>query len=82
FFTFLSGCAGAMFQPAWQSAVTEQVPARELSAAIALDSFSLNIARTAGPALGGFVVATLSPQAAFGFSVLTCAWLVGVLARA
>ncbi|WP_186203253.1 MFS transporter [Burkholderia gladioli] len=81
-FTFLGGCAGAMFQPAWQSAVTEQVPARELSAAIALDSFSLNIARTAGPSLGGFVVATLSPQAAFGISVLACAWLVAVLARA
>lgn len=46
---FVGGCAGAMFQPAWQSAVTEQVPARELSAAIALDSFSMNFARTAGP---------------------------------
>jgi MFS family permease len=81
-FTFLGGCAGAIFQPAWQSAVTEQVPPRELSAAIALDSFSLNFARTAGPSLGGFLVASLSLQAAFGVSVLAYAGLVYVLSRA
>jgi len=82
FFTFLGGSAAAMFQPAWQSAVTEQVPASELSAAIALDSFSFNFARTAGPSLGGYVVATLSPQAAFGVSVFAYAGLVYVLSRA
>lgn len=81
FLMFVGGSAGAMFQPAWQSAVTEQVPPRELSAAIALDSFSLNFARTAGPSLGGFVVAKLSPQAAFGVSVLAYAGIVYVLAR-
>ncbi|PCE33707.1 MFS transporter [Burkholderia ubonensis] len=79
---FVAGCAGAMFQPAWQSAVTEQVPARELSAAIALDSFSLNFARTAGPSLGGLVVAWLSPQAAFIVSACACTGLVCVLSRA
>jgi len=78
---FAGGCASAMFQPAWQSAVTEQVPARELSAAIALDSFSLNFARTAGPALGGFVLASLSSTAAFIISALACAGLVQVLSR-
>jgi MFS family permease len=79
---FVAGCAGAMFQPAWQSAVTEQVPAHELSAAIALDSFSLNVARTAGPSLGGLVVALLSPEAAFIVSACACTGLVLVLSRA
>lgn len=78
---FVGGCAGAMFQPAWQSAVTEQVPARELSAAIALDSFSMNFARTAGPALGGFIVASVSPNAAFVLSGLSYAGLIYVLSR-
>ncbi|KVD90452.1 MFS transporter [Burkholderia sp. ABCPW 14] len=78
---FVGGCAGAMFQPAWQSAVTEQVPARELSAAIALDSFSMNFARTAGPALGGFIVAAVSPDAAFVLSGLSYAGLIYVLSR-
>ncbi|MDN7676035.1 MFS transporter [Burkholderia oklahomensis] len=78
---FVGGCAGAMFQPAWQSAVTEQVPAHELSAAIALDSFSMNFARTAGPALGGFIVASVSPNAAFVLSGLSYAGLIYVLSR-
>ncbi|MEQ5842413.1 MFS transporter [Paraburkholderia acidicola] len=78
---FIGGCATAMFQPAWQSAVTEQVPVRELSAAIALDSFSLNFARTAGPALGGLIVASVSARAGFLLSSLSYAGLVVVLSR-
>lgn len=79
--TFVSGCGTAIFQPAWQSAVAEQVPRSELSAAIALDSFSLNFARTAGPAVGGLIVARLSPDVAFIISAVSSAGLIYVLLR-
>lgn len=79
--TFISGCGAALFQPAWQSAVAEQVPRIELSAAIALDSFSLNFARTAGPAIGGLIVARLAPDLAFIVSSVSSAGLIYVLWR-
>jgi MFS family permease len=79
--TFVCGCGAAMFQPVWQSAVAEQVPRSELSAAIALDSFSLNFARTAGPAVGGLIVARLAPDVAFIVSAVSSAGLIYVLLR-
>ncbi|TPE71065.1 MFS transporter, partial [Burkholderia pseudomallei] len=78
---FVGAGGGGMSRPGGQSAVTEQVPARELSAAIALDSFSMNFARTAGPALGGFIVASVSPNAAFVLSGLSYAGLIYALSR-
>ena len=55
FFCFVVGTGMALFGPAWQSSVGEQVPARELPVAIALNSISYNIARSFGPAIGGFL---------------------------
>jgi MFS family permease len=54
---FLVGCGMALYGPAWQSSVAEQVPIQSLPQAIALNSISYNIARCFGPALGGFLVA-------------------------
>src|SRR5579859_3328808 len=59
-------CSGmALFGPAWQSSVSEQVPADMLPAAVALNGISYNIARSFGPAIGGIVVATAGAVAAF-----------------
>lgn len=63
---FLSGTANAMFGPAWQASVSEQVPAEDLAPAVALNSVSYNIARSFGPAVGGLIVATAGSVAAFG----------------
>jgi MFS family permease len=79
-FTFLVGCGTALFQPAYQSSVTEQVPRSELSAAIALESFSLNLARTAGPAIGGLVVLAFGSPTAFLINSLTYPGLIMALA--
>ena len=51
--------------PAWQAIMPELVPRDELPAAIALNSVGFNLARAAGPALGGLVVGIFSPGAAF-----------------
>src|SRR5581483_4699834 len=55
-FCFLIGSAQALFAPAWQSSVMEQVPADLLPRAVALNSISFNLARSLGPAMGGFIV--------------------------
>jgi MFS family permease len=54
----------------------ELVPKRELPAAIALNSIGFNLARAAGPALGGIVVAAIGAGAAF---ILNAISFVGVL---
>jgi len=62
---FVVGSGMALFGPAWQSSVSEQVPAETLPAAVALNGISYNIARSFGPAIGGIVVATAGAVAAF-----------------
>jgi MFS family permease len=62
---FVVGSGMALFGPAWQSSVSEQVPADMLPAAVALNGISYNIARSFGPAIGGIVVATAGAVAAF-----------------
>src|SRR5580692_9552288 len=62
---FVVGSGMALFGPAWQSSVSEQVPSETLPSAVALNGISYNIARSFGPAIGGVVVATAGAVAAF-----------------
>ncbi|MET0375251.1 MAG: MFS transporter, partial [Rhizorhabdus sp.] len=78
-FCFVIGTGMALFGPAWQSSVGEQVPVRELPAAIALNSISYNIARSFGPAIGGFLVAVAGVLAAFAFNALAYIPLIIVM---
>ena len=64
-FCFLVGSGMALFGPAWQASVSEQVPTETLPAAVALNGISYNIARSFGPAIGGIIVATAGAVAAF-----------------
>jgi MFS family permease len=57
-FTFLIACGTTVNGPAWQASVGDIVPRPKLPAAVALNSMGFNIARTAGPAVGGAIVAT------------------------
>ena len=77
--TFLLGCGVALYGPAWQSSVGEQVPRADLPAAVALNSVSFNIARTAGPAIGGLIVAKAGPPAAFLVNAVSYVALIVVL---
>lgn len=79
--TFLIGCGTALNGPAWQSSVGEMVPRRDLPAAITLNSVGFNIARSVGPALGGFIVAAAGVVASFTVNALSYIGLVTVLAR-
>ncbi|MBB4375086.1 MFS family permease [Bradyrhizobium sp. cir1] len=67
---FVVGSGAALMDPAWQSSVSDQVPSEALPAAVALNSISWNIARSAGPAIGGLVVAIAGAVAAFALNAL------------
>ncbi|HEY6273637.1 MAG TPA: MFS transporter [Terriglobales bacterium] len=64
-FTFLLGAGAVMNEPAWQSLMPDLVSTDKLSSAVALNSAGFNMARAAGPALGGLVIATVGSGTAF-----------------
>src|SRR6201991_2855408 len=76
---FVVGSGMALFGPAWQSSVSEQVPIETLPAAVALNGISYNIARSFGPAIGGVVVASAGAVAAFAANALLYIPLMVVL---
>src|SRR5882762_5746866 len=78
-FCFIVGSGMALFGPAWQASVSEQVPAETLPSAVALNGISYNIARSLGPAIGGIVVATSGAMAAFATNAVLYLPLVVVL---
>src|ERR1041385_7285878 len=78
-FCFVVGSGMALFGPAWQSSVSEQVPPETLPSAVALNGISYNIARSFGPAIGGIVVATAGAVAAFAVKALLYRPLMVVL---
>jgi predicted MFS family arabinose efflux permease len=67
---FVVGSGMALFGPAWQASVSEQVPAETLPQAVALNGISYNIARSFGPAVGGIVVAAAGAVAAFAVNAV------------
>src|SRR5215831_3560070 len=74
--TFALGLGAAMNAPAWQAIVPDLVPRAELSAAVALNGTSFNLARAVGPALGGLIIAAAGTAAVF---LLNAASFLGVL---
>jgi MFS family permease len=70
------GAGTALNVPAWQAITPELVSRAELPAAAALGGVGFNIARAAGPALGGLIVAATGPWAVF---LLNAASFVGVI---
>lgn len=64
-FTFLIGCGGAMFTPAWQASIGELVPRTQIAPAVAANAIGFNLARSLGPAIGGLIVAAAGAAAAF-----------------
>ena len=80
-FTFLIGCGIAFNGPAWQASVGDMVPRAELPGAVALNSMGFNLARSAGPAIGGAIVAAAGAATAFAVSAVSNTALIAVLLR-
>lgn len=67
----LIGVGVAFNLPAWQALVPSLVPRGMLASAVALNSAGFNVARSVGPALAGFVVATAGAATAFGVNAIS-----------
>jgi len=80
-FTFLVGSAKAVNNPGWQTMASELVERPLLPQAIALNSVGFNLARTVGPAIGGFIVATVGAFAAFVVNALANIGVIFVARR-
>jgi MFS family permease len=74
--SFMLGIGSALNAPAWQAIIPELVPREELAAAVTLNGINFNLARAAGPALGGLIVAWIGAGANF---VLNAASFLGVM---
>ena len=73
------GSGMALFGPAWQSSVNDQVPPKMLPSAIMLNAISFNIARSFGPAIGGVIVAAAGSVAAFIANAVSYIPVIAVL---
>jgi MFS family permease len=79
---FTVSAFGSLSNPCWQATVRDILPRDMISRAVALNSTSINLARTAGPALGGAIVSVGGAPAAFlanaisftGFLIAVLRW--------
>ncbi|MFT7461233.1 MAG: MFS family permease, partial [Planctomycetota bacterium] len=63
--TFSLGAGNAMMRPALSASVPGLVPRNELRKAITLNSMSLNVSRSVGPVLAGFLILSAGPAYVF-----------------
>ena len=80
-FTFLLGVGQALTLPTWQAVIPEVVKRDELPAASALGAVNTNLARSAGPAVAGLIVAQVGSAAVFGLNALSYAVFAVALVR-
>ena len=69
--TFALGCGMAMTNPAYQAIIPELVPRAQIASAAALGAIGMNLARAAGPALAGLLVAHVGVAAVFALNAAT-----------
>lgn len=69
--TFLIATGNALYAPAWQASVVEQVDRPLLEAASSLNSVGFNVARSIGPAAGGTLVALAGSGPVFALNALS-----------
>ena len=77
----LLGCGTALNQPAWHASIRMQVDKASLPHAITLNIIANNLARSAGPALGGIILVVWSAQAGFATNAVSYLAIIWVLAR-
>jgi len=79
--TFVLGIAAAANAPTWQSIIPELVSRDHLQSAVTLGSVAFNIARVAGPVLGGLLLALLGPASVFFVNGLSFMGVILALLR-
>ena len=79
--TFAIGLGAAMNGPAWQATVSELVPKEALANAVSLNSAGFNLARAAGPAIAGLILARTGAGVIFLLNALSFVGVLWVLYR-
>ena len=79
--TLMLGIGTALNSPAWQASVRQQVGLAAVPQAITLNTISLNLARTVGPALGGLLISLSNVGIVFGLNAASRPPLIAVLWR-
>ena len=79
--TFALGIGTAMMMPAWGAITPELVQRSELHAAIGLNSIGMNVSRSVGPAIAGFIVAAAGPGVVFILNALSFLAVIAALKR-
>jgi MFS family permease len=80
-FLFVSGVAGSFSLNCQQVYFHDMVPRVLMPPAVALHSMQFNLARSFGPAVGGFLVGSLGAASAFFLNAFSSLGLLAVLAR-
>ncbi len=80
-FTFLIGCGTALHNPSWQASMGDLVPRSDIPSAVTLNSMAFNLMRSIGPAVGGFIVASVGAAGAFALNAVSYAPLILALTR-
>jgi MFS family permease len=78
-FAFAMGAAVQL--PTWQATIPELVPRSQLGAATRLEMVGVNLARAAGPALAGVVIAAFGVPVVFALTALSVVFLAIALLR-
>lgn len=73
----LLGMGSAIHLPGWQTLLQDLVTRDKMASAVSLNSISFNLARSIGPALGGFLVASIGAASVFALNAVS---FVAVLA--
>src|SRR6266403_1495843 len=81
FLTLALSIGDALEAPTWRAVLPEVVPQEGLMPAIALNGIEFNLARAIGPALGGFLIATLGITAVFSLNAASYLGVLWVIAR-
>lgn len=80
-FTFALGVGQALTLPAWQAVIPDLVPREQIPGASALGAINTNLARSAGPAVAGLLVAHAGVPVVFGLNALSFAVFAFALRR-
>src|SRR3954452_21830815 len=76
----VGGSLGTLSLPAFQGMLAATVPARDLESAVAVNSLSLQLARFIGPAIAGFLLASVGPTGVFAANAASFLAVIAALA--
>ena len=79
--TFALESGSSLRYPAYQTTMSDVLPRDQIASALVLGSIGWNIARAAGPAIGGLIISLFGVSAAFAVNALCNIYVVFVLVQ-